>query len=177
MSYLRILCQLLSRSDYEDATYEQVDGHNVYILTLPSGEKQCAKILFGEEAGYEGRYIALAKLGVVPGFIEFIRESAELPYRSCLLVTKYVEAVKPPIEKALEALDILHAAGYVHGDLTTAENVTFDGEKALFYDIDYTFHVSKISEVDIDLMDEFGTTEPCAIQAIERRCLAAVLAR
>lgn len=160
-----ILHTLLARPYYTGTTIEHISGHEVYILTLASGEKRCVKILYGEDAvGYEEKYAALDKLDLVPYLIEFIHGPT-----ASLLVTEYVAPSQPSRQQALDAVNTLHNAGYIHGDLTTRDNMTVRNGRALFYDVDSTFHASSINTLDIDLIDIYGTTDPLVIQAMERR--------
>lgn len=165
---------------YIDCTAEKLGSHQVYILTMSDGTQRCLKLVFTEYGQqYEDKYRDLEYIGLVPRLFDCITGKIELhgyQHTVLLLVNEVVESVGN-IEWSLAAIDKLHANGYIHGDVTEPSNIAYSGGKALFLDIDGTFHVDDMDSVDVDFEEVYGTRNPEKIMASERRVIERRIAR
>jgi len=150
---------------------------------MKDGTIQCAKIIYyslDEEytfSEYMLKYKKLEELDFVPKSFGFIFSSVpvivgEHQYNVGVLINQYIEHRQITLDNhswIMSLVDKLHNHGWIHGDITEPKNIVIDtvNKRALFIDVDTTFHVTSIS--NINFKEEYGTDNIKTIMEFERR--------
>jgi len=123
---------------------------------------------------YKKLYLSLLQLELIPNLIEFIdiSENKGIVINEYLFNkgSNYANERKSEVGKWLmDAITKLHDNGYVHSDLTEPNNIVidYDNKKVMFIDIDDTFHISEINDMNIE--DIWGRTSIDEMMKFEKK--------
>lgn len=156
---------------------DKIGNHSVYILNIIENQKKCVKIIYGYDNNYESRYRKLESLELVPKIHNIIYANI-LDQKVIILINEYIsssfqtnKSIHGPLIMAL--VYKLHRYGYIHNDITEPKNILVEehSNRAFFIDIDSTFHVDDIDNLDIDLYLEYGTKCPKKIMEFEKKVI------